>query len=176
MRQVLENSFFQSVRIWMERNRYLTNIAEIKDRWFCNIFFKNDIPYLWCSNERRLRACFFKQLRVVFARLRVSFPAMLFHENLGGWRRKNTAPNSRCLLLESQEDLFFLLERHMWNIGKEACRFRASDNYNVLFCDCDLCLVFSHENELYLFSQDREFLTRCRQLFRSARINMHMEI
>ena len=159
---------------WLRRNGY-GMATPYDERWFCNLFHAADVPYLWRSNERCSRTWFLKGLRRVLQRAQVPFPALMFHENLGGWRCPSSCPSSRFLELRTLDELIHFLDRHVWNLGRELSSFRRSDNYNILFNGGDICLVLSHENELLLYSRDVKLLELYRNLFDDVRLKIWQE-
>ena len=172
MKQLPENDSLRMISAWLERNSYAVGVND-SDGWFYNRFFSARIPYLWRSNARCSRARFAVCLKHVFDRLRLNANALVFHENFGAWKDGIAMLDSRFLLLDTLEELIWLVERHMWNIGKETSECLSSDNYNVIFLGHDVCLVFSHENETCIFSREKAFLQTCATYFRLFRFTLH---
>lgn len=143
--------------------------------WFCNCLFEADWPYLWRSNGRIRRESLVGRLRIALGRLDFPFPALLFHEGLGGWRRLRGDDVTRFAMVESPDGLTHLLSRHAWNLGRELGTHLRSDNYNLLSADGGMALVVSHENEMLFFAHDHRSLAWALRAFRLARLSVHVE-
>ena len=157
---------------WLRGNDYgpaaTSGLPSKGNGWFFNLFYEENVPYVWRSNERCAKARLLKGLRSVLRRARVPFPVLVFHENHGGWRA--LCNPARFLEPESLDELMILLDRYVWNVGKEISSFRQSDNYNMLFGDNGPYMVFSHENELLLFSRGLALLESYSSLFRVVKL------
>ncbi len=116
MKLLSETETVGVINTWLGHNRYIIGVNEL-DGWFYNRFFVEEIPYLWRSNARCSRARLSYCLKRVLNRLGLQAPAIIFHENLGGWKNDN-ATLGRCLLLDPLEDLFFLLEKLEYREGE----------------------------------------------------------
>ena len=171
-KEISEEEGCVKVGRWLRGNDYgpaaPSGFPPKENGWFCNLFYEKNVTYVWRSNERCTKARLLNGLRSVLRRMNEPFPVLVFHENHGGWRA--LCNPTRFLELESLDELMILLDRHVWNVGKELSSFGQSDNYNMLFGDNGPYMVFSHENELLLFSRELALLESYSSLFRVVKL------
>ena len=99
----------------------------------------------------------------------------MFREGLGGW--KNGRKQLGCQFVEifDLEVLIKVLLHHVWHVGKEVECSQKSDNYNILFLKSRICLVFSHENEMLMFSRDVDLLKIYAATFRKIGLSVNID-
>lgn len=162
-------------KTWPMFNQYASIRHVFRDGWMNNVFYDNDIPYIWRSNRRITEERLWRVLEVVFADLNEHAEVYLFHERHAGWKivDGNTS-NNGVALYGIREALKFMqrfsfYSRKQWNYGK------MNDNYNMVLEQTKAFVSFTHHGELICFAEDVQWLKLVARRFKVLRLVYNVE-
>ncbi len=151
--------------IWPDFKKFLSFDRLLSNGWVNNVFFDKDFPHVWRGNGRIDETIFWDVLCNVFAGLEEPEGYILFHEKHAGWKRLKNIRNG--VFFRQLADVsafmrkFAFYSRRQWRYGA------SNDNYNLIFLHNKVFVSFTHQGELFCFSDDKAKLISIARRFRA---------
>lgn len=162
-------------KTWPMFCEYNTLKQVLRDGWTINVFYENDVPYVWRSNLRIDEGRFWQVVESVFAGIDEPNGVLLFHDGHAGWKRGRVLNVKNGVAVPTVNDALHLLRRgafysrRQWNYGED------SDNYNMVLAMNKAFVSFTHHGELICFSEDAQWLSQVKHRFNAFRLVCHIE-
>ena len=157
-------------KTWPMFNRYASLRHVFLAGWTTNVFYDNDIPYIWRSNCRIAEERLWRVLEVVFADLYEHDEVYMFHDRHAGWKSvEGEIGNNGVALHGIHEALEFMkrfsfYSRKQWNYGEK------NDNYNMVLEQTRAFVSFTHHGEVICFAEDVQWLKLVAHRFKTSRL------